>query len=177
MNQLSNLILALSTLFATVFVALQAWYARGELVAVNETRLLERKLDVCFEAFDQAVMLDSALRAQTSGRGVDLDWPPRISVMDARHLADLQAAVIPHLDQLEASLTKAAVLGDLDRFRQFLLGEIDGLSARLSLVSPARLGQEQTDDEVAAIFDALSEFLSAQYGVLEGCRLVAKGEV
>lgn len=177
MNNLSNLILSLSTLVATVFVALQAWYARVQLVDASETRLLERKLDVCFDAFDSAVALDAALRAQSSGRGTDTEWPPRIAIQTGPELVAFQIAVIPHMDQLEADLTKAGVLSPLDRFRLYLLGEIKGLSARLSQISPARMGEVETDTELEAIFDALSNFLSAQYAVLEGCRLVAKGDV
>lgn len=57
-----TLIFAGSTLLATLFVAMQAWYARVAFVEASQTRLLENKLDLCFENFDDAAALDLALR-------------------------------------------------------------------------------------------------------------------
>jgi hypothetical protein len=48
------LVLSLSTLAAALFVAVQAWYARVAFVEASETRLLEDKLDLCFQNFDAA---------------------------------------------------------------------------------------------------------------------------
>ena len=63
-------------LLVPIFVAIQAWYARIEIVQAAETRFLERKLDICFENFDQAVALDTALRNAAPGEGIDERWPP-----------------------------------------------------------------------------------------------------
>ena len=172
----SNLILALSTLVAALFVAVQAWYARVAFVEGSETRLLEKKLDICFQNFDAAVALDSELRALSPGIGVDEGWPPKVSVMGGRDLAILQERVVPQLNGLDSSLAKASILGPLDRFRNFLMGRADGLSQRLLMVSPARMGEAKTDAELTNILETLSDFLGAQYSVFEGCRLVAKGE-
>ena len=173
----SNLILAISTLVAALFVAVQAWYARVAFVEASETRLLEKKLDVCFENFDAAVLLDSELRALTPGIGTDETWPPKVDVMNGQELVRIQVHVVPVLNKLESSLAKASILGPLDRFREYLSGELEGLSQRLVMASPARLGYEEYDAELTGIFDDLSEFLGAQYSVFEGCRMVAKGEV
>ena len=173
----SNLLLAVSTLVAALFVAVQAWYARVAFVEESETRLLEKKLDICFENFDAAVDLDGALRALTPGIGLDEGWPPRVSVMHPQELVAIQVQVVPLLNGLESSLAKASILGPLDRFRVYLSGQAEGLSQRLSVISPARLGDEDMDAELASILEKLSEILGAQYSVFEGCRLVATGDV
>ena len=173
----SNLLLAISTLIAALFVAVQAWYARVAFVEASETRLLEKKLDICFENFDAAVNLDAKLRALAPGMGVDEAWPPRVDVMHAGELVGIQQQVVPMLNALESSLAKASILGSLDRFRTYLADQAEGLSQRLISVSPARLGQEAADAELTDILITLSEFLGAQYSVFEGCRLVAIGDV
>lgn len=172
----SETILALSTLLAAFFVALQAWYARVAYVEASETRLLGDKLDLCFDNYDAAIALDGALRALTPGVGVDEDWPPRVTAMSGPELAHLRNEVVPLITRLETSLAKARVLGMPDRFRTFLAGRLDGLAQRLMSLSPARVGEPATDAELDEILKILSDFLGAQYAVFEGCRLVAEGE-
>ena len=173
----SNILLAVSTLIAAIFVGAQAWVARVAFVEASETRLLEKKLDICFENFDAAVALDGELRALTPGVGSDESWPPRVDVMAAQDVARLQSRIVPLLNGLESSLAKASILGPLDRFRAFLTGQVSGLSQRLLMVSPARLAEAETAGELTNILETLSDFLGAQYSVFEGCRLVAEGEV
>lgn len=173
----SNLVLALSTLVAAIFVGAQAWVARVAFVEGTETRFLEKKLDICFENFEAAISLDAELRALTPGSGEDEEWPPQVSVMDAGTLVDIQERVVPLINRFELSLAKATILGEPDRFRAFLADQADGLSQRLLMVSPSRLGNAESDAELSEIFDDLSDFLGAQYTVFEGCRLVAAGEV
>jgi hypothetical protein len=172
----ANTILAISTLVATIFVALQAWYARVAYVSAAETRLLEDKLDLCFDNFDAAAAVDTELRALTPGAGSDESWPPKVGVMSGTDLETLQAKVVPLLNKLETSLAKASILGEPDRFRLFLIGRLNGVAQRLMALSPARLGEPETDAELASILTTLSDFLGAQYAVFEGCRLVAEGD-
>lgn len=172
----TNLILAASTLVAAVFVAVQAWYARISFVEASETRFLERKLDTCFANFDSAAALDAALRRAAPGMALDDSWPPRIVVESPDHLTRLQIDVVPKLDALEASLTKAEILGELDRFRAYLAQQLRGLSKRLLDISPARIGEAGMDKEIGAVTTALSDFIGAQYSVFTGCRLVAEGK-
>lgn len=170
-------LLAISTLIAAIFVAVQAWYARGAFVESTRTRLLEQKLDLCFQSFDAAVALDGELRALSPGFGADEVWPPKVTVMDAPKLVEIQDHVVPRLNQLQTAIGKASILGPLDRFRAYLDGELDGLSEDLLMASPAQLGTEDGRAGLADILNTLSEFFGAQYSVFEGCRLVAKGEV
>lgn len=172
----SNILLAVSTLVAAIFVGAQAWVARVSFVESSETRLLEKKLDICFENFDAAVALDGELRALTPGIGEDEGWPPQVSVMDAQELVAIQERVVPLLNRLESSLAKASILGPPDRFRAFLAGRVEGLSQRLLMLSPARMDEDATTSELINILETLSDFLGAQYSVFEGCRLVAEGE-
>jgi len=172
----SNLLLASSTLVAALFVAVQAWYARVAYVEESETRLLQNKLDLCFENFDNAAALDTSLRATTPGMMLDNGWPPRIAVQDAAHLARVQMDVVPRLNALESGLYKASILGELDKYRAYLLQELAGLSKRLLDIVPARIGQDKMDKEIDAVVATLSEFLGAQYSVFTGCRLVAEGK-
>ena len=172
----SNVLLAASTLLAALFVAAQAWYARVAYVEGSKSRLLEKKLDICFENFDSATALDAALRKAAPGAGLDDVWPPQVVVSDAAQLARLQEAVVPRLNGLEAGLAKASILGELDKHRAYLAQELRGLSKRLLEIVPARIGQENMDKEIDAVFATLSEFLGAQYSVFTGCRLVAEGK-
>ena len=172
----SNLLLAVSTLIAAIFVGAQAWVARVAFVEASETRLLEKKLDICFQNFDAAVALDGELRALSPGIGTDEAWPPRVEVMEGRDIVRLQGRIVPLLNGLESSLAKASILGPLDRFREFLSGRLEGLSQRLLMISPARLEDAVTAEELGDILDSLSDFLGAQYSVFEGCRLVADGD-
>ena len=169
-------VVAISTLLATIFVAAQAWYARVAFVEASRTRLLEKKLDMCFQNFDQAVALDMALRNAAPGEGIDEVWPPRVVVEDAERLLALKREVVPRLDEFEAGLAKATILGPLDKHRSYLAQKLRGLSKSLSDVSPARIGQAGTDEEVARIMRDLSEFLGGQYSVFTGCRMTALGE-
>jgi hypothetical protein len=170
------LVLSLSTLAAALFVAVQAWYARVAFVEASETRLLEDKLDLCFQNFDAAVALDTALRLAAPGAGIDEQWPPRVVVEDPDRLARLQQDVVPLINALESGLTKASILGTLDQHRAYLAQTVDGLSRRLLSISPARIGQAEMDAEIADVLKGLSEFLGAQYLVFTGCRLVAEGK-
>lgn len=160
-------------MIAALFVAVQAWYARVAFVEGSETRLLEKKLDICFENFDAAVALDSALREVAPPDGDS--WPPMVMVRDAATLAAVQAHVVPRLNHLESGLAKASILGSLDRYRTYLAQQLDGLSQRLLMVVPSHVGQPKMDAEIDGIFAKLSEFLGAQYSVFAGCRLVAEG--
>ncbi|MEM9549889.1 MAG: hypothetical protein AAGA05_01870 [Pseudomonadota bacterium] len=174
-RNLTGAILAASTLVAALFVAVQAWYARVQFVEASETRLLEKKLDLCFENFDSAAALDAALRAASAGASLD-DWPPRVVIQEAAQLRAVQRDVVPRLNALESGLAKASILGDLDKHRAYLAQELRGLSKRLLDIVPARIGQDKMDQEIDAVFKTLSEFLGAQYSVFTGCRLVAEGK-
>lgn len=172
----STTILAVSTLVAALFVAVQAWYARVAFVEASRTRLLEQKLDLCFQSFDAAAGLDRELRGLSPGFGADEVWPPEVIVMDAPQLVEIQERIVPRLDQLQTAIGKASILGPLDRFREYLYGKLDGLSRDLLMSSPAQLGTEEGRADLAIVLDTLSEFFGAQYSVFEGCRLVAEGE-
>ncbi|WP_425046157.1 hypothetical protein [Primorskyibacter sp. S87] len=171
----SNVLLAGSTLVAAFFVAAQAWYARVAYVEAAETRLLEKKLDICFDNFDAAAELDTALRQVAPGMTLDQEWPPQIVVEDVAHLARVQADVVPRLNQLESGLAKASILGPLDKHRAYLAQQLQGLSKRLLDIVPTRIGQDKMDKEIDGVMATLSEFLGAQYSVFTGCRLVAEG--
>lgn len=171
-----GIILASSTLVAALFVAVQAWYARVAYVETERTRLLEKKLDICFQNFDAAVALDAALRGVSPGFGMHEVWPPKVDVMNAGELVLIQEEVVVALNGLHSGLAKASILGPLDRFRGYLSGEIDGLSADLQNLSPALLTSDDGVAQVDEVLNRLSEFFGAQYPVFEGCRLVASGD-
>jgi len=171
----ANGLLAASTLVAALFVAVQAWYARVTFVEAASTRLLEDNLDLCFENFDAAVGLDMALR-QAASRGGLSEWPPRIIIEDAETLLRVQAAVVPHLNALEASLAKASIVGRLDKYRDYLADRVRGLSKRLLDIVPSRIGEQAMDDEITSVFTHLGDFLGGQYMVFTGCRMFADGE-
>ena len=170
-----NTTLALSTFVAAVFVAVQAWYARVAYVEAQETRLLEDKLDLCFENFDAAVRLDASLRAVAPDAGLE-EWPPIVLVRNADELKSVQRRVVPHLNGLEASLSKASILGALDKHRMYMADRVRGLSKRLLDAVPDRLGDAKMDAEVNSIIKVLGEFIGGQYMVFTGCRMVAEGE-
>ncbi len=166
--------LAAGTLLAAVFVAVQAYYARSSCVEGEASRLLERKLDICFENFDVAARLDAALRqAVPSMQGQEV-WPPKIVIESAAHLTRVQREVVPLLDSLEAGLTKAKVLGGLDKYRAYLAQQLQGLSKRLVDASPEAVAAG--DGPTEEMLGRLSEFVGAQYSVFTGCRLVAEGD-
>ncbi len=171
---LSNYVLAGGTLLAASFVAVQAYYARSSFVEGEATRFLERKLDLCFENFDDAARLDAALRLAVPGMAMQRTWPPRVVVETGAKLAAVQSDVVPALDALEAGLTKARVLGGLDKYRAYLAQQVRGLSKQVMDLTPAALGPE--NETTTAIFARLSDFLGAQYSVFTGCRLVAEGK-
>jgi hypothetical protein len=171
-----GIVLAISTLAAALFVAVQAWYARVQFVETERTRLLEKKLDICFQNFDAAVAVDGALRALSPGFGVNEVWPPKVEVMDAPKLVAIQDEVVPVLNGFQSSLAKASILGPLDRFRTYLSDQVEGLSAELLNLSPAQLDDATGQAEIDEVLHRLSEFFGAQYSVFEGCRLVARGE-
>ncbi len=168
-------ILAISTLLATIFVAIQAWYARISYVEADATRFLERKLDICFENFDTAARLDGMLRTTVPGM-MDQDvWPPKVEINSARALADIQTKVVPLLDELTAGFTKASVLEGLDKHRVFLTQRVTGLSKQLLDLRPENL--EPDNEQTNLILAKLSDFLGAQYSVFTGCRMIARGEI
>lgn len=172
----ANMLLAGSTLIAALFVAVQAWYARVAYVEQSESRLLQEKLDLCFENFDAAAALDMSLRQAAPGLDSQDAWPPQIMVSDPQALAELQQTVVPHLNALESGLFKASILGPLDKYRAYLAQKLNGLSKRLLDIVPARIGETKMNTEINAVFATLSEFLGAQYSVFTGCRLVAEGK-
>ena len=172
----ANVLLAGSTLIAALFVAVQAWYARVTYVQEAETRLLQNKLDLCFENFDQAAALDASLRQAAPEMMLDDTWPPKIMLEDPAQLARLQALVVPRLNAFESGLYKASILGELDKYRAYLAQEISGLSKRLLDIVPMRIGQQKMDAEIDAVMSSLSDFLGAQYSVFTGCRMVAEGK-
>ncbi len=169
-----NYLLAAATLLAALFVAVQAWYARTSFVEASATRLLEKKLDICFDNFDAAAELDAALRLAVPEMMLQETWPPKVVIEDAARLATLQRDVVPKLNALESGLTKASVLGPLDKYRSYLTQQVRGLSKRLMDLRPEQLGPE--NEETKAVSALLSDFLEAQYSVFTGCRLVAEGE-
>ncbi|MDJ0626932.1 MAG: hypothetical protein QNJ44_01630 [Rhodobacter sp.] len=170
----SNYLLAIGTLVAALFVAVQAWYARTTFVQSSETRFLEKKLEICFENFDAAAQLDTALRSSVPAMMDQEIWPPRVEIADAEQLDRIQRDVVPKIDYLEAGLTKASVLGPLDKFRGYLAQRVRGLSKGLLDLTPNDLGEGNAT--TAAVLAALSEFLGAQYQVFTGCRLLAEGK-
>ncbi|MEM6636502.1 MAG: hypothetical protein AAF667_11480 [Pseudomonadota bacterium] len=170
----SNYILAAGTLLAAIFVAVQAWYARTSFLEGEATRVLERKLDLCFDNFDQAAALDSVLRQTVPNMEMQDVWPPMVVIETPSQLWVLRDAVVPELDALEAGLTKASVLGGLDKYRGYLAQQLRGLSKQLTDISPMRF--DPTDEENAEVFARLSDFLGAQYSVFTGCRLLAEGQ-
>lgn len=171
----SNYTLAAGTLLAATFVAIQAWYARSSFVEGEATRFLERKLDICFDNFDDAARLDAALRLAVPGMAMQETWPPKVKVETPQALATLQGDVIPTLNALDAGLTKASVLGGLDKYRAYLAQQIGGLSKKVQDLTPADLAPENQKTE--AVLATLSDFLGAQYSVFTGCRLIAEGKV
>lgn len=177
----STFVLAASTFLAAAFVAVQAFYARTSYVEGEATRFLERKLDICFENFDAAARIDAGLRQAIPGMASADDWPPKVRVESADVLARVKTEIVPLLDRLDAGLTKAQVLGGLDKYRAYLGQELRGLSKQLLDLNPATLAAENNPDNPdhkanAAVFNKLSEFIGAQYAVFTGCRLVAEGK-
>lgn len=171
---ISNYILAGGTLLAATFVAVQAWTARTAYIEANETRFLEKKLEICFDNFDEAAGLDAALRRALPDMMTQAEWPPRIVVETPAKLVQVQRDVVPGLNALESGLTKASVLGPLDKYRAYLAQQLRGLSKRLLDITPDRIGTD--DKDTGAVFATLSEFLGAQYSVFTGCRLIAEGK-
>lgn len=171
----SNRLLAAGTLLAALFVAVQAWYARTAYLDAAATRQVEARLDICFENFDAAAELDSALRFAVPGMMAQEDWPPKVVIDDAEHLLAMQRMVAPRLDTLEAGLTKASVLGELDKYRAFLAQQVRGLSKALLDLPPSAV-TERTP-AVAEVQERLGDLLGAQYLVFTGCRGLAKDGV
>ena len=163
------------TLIAAVFVAIQAYYARSSYVEADKTRFLERKLDICFENFDDSARLDAMLRLTVPGMMEQDIWPPRVEITTAKSLADVQSRVVPLLDALTAGFTKASVLEGLDKHRTYLADRLSGLSKQILDLRPADL--DPKNDETQEILAKLSDFLGAQYSVFTGCRMIAKGEI
>jgi len=170
----SNFILAGGTLLAAIFVAVQAFYARSSFVEGEASRFLERKLDICFENFDDAARLDAALRLAVPGMVAQETWPPKVVIDTPASLALVQRDVVPILDALDAGLTKATVLDTLDKHRAYLAQQLRGLSKRLLDLTPAQLSPD--NPEAATALRLLSDFLCAQYSVFTGCRLIAEGK-
>ena len=172
-----NMVLAGSTLVAAIFVAVQAFYARNAFVAAQESRLLEKKLELCLENFDAAAALDRALRQAAPGPGIEEHWPPKLMVESEARVSALQRTVVPRLDDFQSGLAKASILGPLDKYRAYLAQKLEGLSKGLLDIPAGQAGQGGLTDDNLAVIAALSEFLGAQYTVFTGCRLVAEGEI
>lgn len=173
----SNYLLAGATLLAALFVAVQAWYARNSYVEASATRLLETKLDICFDNFDAAASLDAALRLAVPDMAMQEVWPPKVVIRDPAHLLSIQQEIVPHLNALESGLTKASVFGPLDKYRSYLTQQVRGLSKRVLDLNPDALAPENEDNkDTEAVTAQLSDFLGAQYSVFTGCRLVAEGD-
>lgn len=166
--------IALSTVAAAVFVAIQAWYARVQVVEASSTRLLEKELDICFESFDAAAALDTELKALARQGMHKETWPPSVMAASAGELLKFQRTVPQLLVGLETGLMKADVLGGLDKNRSYLLQHISGLGEQLSSLNPSLANQAEPDPEVKGVFASLSEFIGAQYLVYEGCKTVAQ---
>lgn len=171
---ISNYTLAAGTLLAASFVAVQAWYARSSYVEAEATKFLERELDICFENFDAAARLDAALRQAVPAMQGSEAWPPKVTLATPADLAVLKRDVVPMLDRLDAGLTKAQVLGGLDKYRAYLAQQMRGLSKRILDIAPDRIGPEH--DETSQTLARLSDFVGAQYSVFTGCRLIAEGD-
>lgn len=166
--------IAVSTVFAAVFVAIQAWYAREQVVEASSARMLEQQLDICFETFDAATALDGELR-QLAREGMHADvWPPKVMADSPADIVKFQLRVPPLLAGLENGLLKASVLGPLDRYREFLAQKITGLSEKLLTLNPNLAGKATPDEQVKEVFAVLSEFVGGQYLINEGCKTVAQ---
>ena len=171
----SNRLLAAGTLLAALFVAVQAWYARTAYLDAAATRAVEARLDICFENFDAAAELDSALRFVIPGMMEQQDWPPKVVIDSPALLVAMQRSVAPKLDTLEAGLTKASVLGDLDKYRAFLAQQVRGLSKALLDLPPGSVAENSP--AIAEVEARLGDLLGAQYLVFTGCRGLAEGGV
>jgi len=170
----SNHLLAGATLLAAMFVAVQAWYARSSFVEGEASRRIERKLDICFDNFDAAARLDSALRKAVPAMQAQEIWPPKIVIEDGKQLIEVKRVIVPLLDQLDSGLTKASVLGGLDKYRGYLAQQMQGLSKQLNDTKPMQI--VENDEATLLMLNRLSEFVGAQYSVFTGCRLIAKGD-
>ena len=166
--------IAVSTVAAAIFVAIQAWYARVQVVEASASRILEQQLDICFDTFDAASRLDGELR-QLAREGSHANvWPPMVMAASSAELVRFQTRVPPLLAGLENGLMKASVLGPLDKHRGFLAQQIAGLGERLLTLNPNLADTAETDAQVKEVFAALSDFVGAQYLVNEGCKTVAQ---
>ena len=161
-----NVILALSTLVAAIFVAVQAWYARVAFVEEMDARFREKQLELCFDAFDAAATLDAELRLFTTGD----EWPPKVESIGELEFRRIQQEVVPKLNALEASLAKAALHAPLDKFRGFLFERLEGISERISSVTYQSMSDSSGAAEFEEVIASLNDFLGAQYPVFEGCR-------
>ncbi len=171
----SNRLLAAGTLLAALFVAIQAWYARTAYLDAAATRAIEARLDICFDNFDDAAELDAALRFLVPGMMEQGSWPPKVVIESPAHLVEIQRGVAPKLDALEAGLTKASVLGQLDKYREFLAQQVRGLSKALLDVPPSAVSED--NPVVSEVQVRLSDLLGAQYLVFTGCRELAEAGV
>ncbi|MEM7720330.1 MAG: hypothetical protein AAF222_14120 [Pseudomonadota bacterium] len=162
-------------MLAAIFVAVQAYYARSSFVQADESRFLERKLDICFENFDEAARLDAMLRSTVPSMMEQEVWPPRVEINSAEKLVEVQAKVVPLLDGLTTGFTKASVLDTLDKYRAYLEQQLNGLSKRIIDLRPEQILART--DEAEAVLKQLSEFVGAQYSVFTGCRLIAHGKL
>ncbi|PRY21510.1 hypothetical protein CLV78_109123 [Aliiruegeria haliotis] len=166
--------IAVSTVAAAIFVAIQAWYARAQVVAESSSRVLEQRLDICFDTVDAAGQLDAELR-QLAREGMHADtWPPRVMAGSSEELIRFQTRVPPLLSELENGLMKAEILGTLDTHRAYLEQQISGLGEQLLSLNPRLADAAEPHPEVERVFTSLSEFIGAQYLVHEGCRTVAQ---
>jgi hypothetical protein len=168
-----NLWVAASTLIAAAFVAVQAWYARVAFVEASASRLLENKLDACFDSYDAAAALDAELRAVSGDPDDPERWPPTVVPQSRAQALVVQDRVVPAVERLDALLMKSSILGPLGTERAYLLQNVTGLGERLRAIDPGRVVRNTQDGEVLSAFASLSELIGAQHLVLLGCRDVA----
>ncbi|RYH12356.1 hypothetical protein [Tropicimonas sp. IMCC6043] len=166
--------IAVSTVAAAIFVAIQAWYARVQVVEAANTRLLERELDFCLETFDEAEALDAELKSLAREGMHPEIWPPKAMASSAAELLEYQRRVPPLLGALENGLMKGAILRPLDDHRAYLAQQIEGLGEALASLNPVLADKAEPNAQVTNVFTALSEFIGAQYLVFEGCKTVAQ---
>ncbi|MEM6713385.1 MAG: hypothetical protein AAF590_14070 [Pseudomonadota bacterium] len=164
----------MGTMIAAIFVAVQAYYARSSYVQADESRFLERKLDICFDNFDDAARLDAMLRSTLPSMMEQEVWPPRVEINSEAKLLEIQKNAVPLIDDLTAGFTKASVLGPLDKFRAYLEQQANGLSKSILDLRSEQVLAKTSD--VQSVLKQLSEFVGAQYAIFTGCRMIALGE-
>ncbi|MGB0658901.1 MAG: hypothetical protein ACPGNV_01890 [Mangrovicoccus sp.] len=169
-----NFWVAASTLLAALFVAVQAWYARVAFVEASSTRLLQARLDACFDNYDAASALDAELRSISGDPDAPEAWPARVVPLSPAQGVVVHNQILPAVERLEASLMKSSILGPLGKERDYLLQHISGLGQRIRLIPPSQITRQSENSDLRAVFASLSEFIGAQHLILLGCRKVTE---